>query len=276
MKHRIGLCVPGGSFMPQDTHKITTPYDNCVAGFEVCEKVGFDFAEATFPLLMSMKEDECAKARAAGVRYEAANCFLPGQYALSKTDLGVLSDYVRSAFERAASFGIEIVVFGSGGARRMPEDIPEDEKERLLDKYVAFIHTCGELAVPYGITFALEPLNPKETNFMTDELQGYEIVKKADHPNVRLLADAYHIGCQGEPLSDIDAVGDALVHVHVSETDRKWPGAYDSDPEKGKYLRAFAERLNSAGYEGRVSCECVYKDFLAETPKLYKYLREVF
>ncbi len=276
MKHRIGLCVPGGSFMPQDTHKITTPYDNCIAGYEVCANCGFDFAEATFPLIMSLSEEEAERARNAGVQYAAANCFLPGQYALAKTDLPVLKEYVKSAFDRAEHFGIKIVVFGSGGARRMPDDISGDEKLRLLDKYILFIRSCGELAAPHGITFALEPLNPKETNFMTDEIEGYEIVKKAAHPNVRLLADAYHIGVKGEPVSDLDIVKDVLVHVHVSETDRKWPGAYDGDPEKGGYLRAFADKLNEIGYDGRVSCECVYKDFVGETPDILKYMREVF
>lgn len=276
MKHRIGLCVPGGSFMPQDTHKITTPYDNCVAGYEICEKAGFDFAEATFPLIMSLSPEECAKARTAGVKYEAANCFLPGQYALASTELDVIKEYVKTAFARAAEFGIKIVVFGSGGARRLPEAISGDEKLRLLDKYVVFIRSCGELAAPYGITFALEPLNPKETNFMTNELEGYDMVKKADHPNVKLLADAYHIGCQNEPIANLNEVGDALVHVHVSETDRLWPGGYDNDPEKRVYLRAFAEKLNEVGYTGRVSCECVYRDYIAEVPKIMNYMREVF
>lgn len=276
MMRRIGICVPGGSFMPQDTNKITTPYDNCVAGYDICNKAGFDFAEVTFPLIMSMTDEECAKARDAGVRYEAANCFLPGQYPLASTDLEMLKDYVRSAFERAAYFGIETVVFGSGGARRMPDGISGDEKLRLLDKYVAFIRSCGELAEPYGITFALEPLNPKETNFMTNELQGLDIVKKADHPNVRLLADAYHIGCQGEPISDLEPAADVLVHVHVSETDRMWAGAYDGDPEKGGYLREFAAKLDGIGYTGRVSSECVHRNYIEEAPKILKFMREVF
>jgi hypothetical protein len=40
--------------------------------------------------------------------------------------------YVAKAFDRVARLGVRIVVFGSGGARRVPEGYPRDDAVRQM------------------------------------------------------------------------------------------------------------------------------------------------
>jgi sugar phosphate isomerase/epimerase len=275
IKHRIGVCVPGGSFMPQDKNQIVTPYDQCFFGWEACMNAGFDFAETAFGVFMSMSDEEFKRAVRDGVRFECANSFLPGEYALAKTELPKIREYVERAVGRAAAIGVDTVVFGSGRARSLPDGISYSERSALLWKYYEFIRMCGDIAASYGIKFALEPLNPAETNFMYTTIEGYAVASAVRHPAVKLLADVYHMSKQNEPLTNIPLVADKLVHVHVSEFDRSFPGAYDGT-ENGELLPNASDALSRAGYCGRVSCEAVYKDYHAELPRIYEYMRRVF
>jgi sugar phosphate isomerase/epimerase len=62
----------------------------------------------------------------------------------------------------------------------------------------------------------------------------------------------------GEPIDAIVKDGDVLGHVHTADTDRYAPGT-------GVYDHAAMFRaLKAAGYDGRVSIECGWKDFAAE------------
>ncbi len=275
IKHRIGVCIQGGSFMPQDKNRVVTPYEQCLFGWEACMNAGFDFAEAAFGVFMNMSDEEFKRAVKDGVRFECANSFLPGEYALAKAELPVIREYVERALSRAAAIGVNTVVFGSGRARSLPEGISYSERRDLLCKYYEFIRMCGDIAASYGIVFALEPLNPAETNFMLTTIEGYAVASAIRHPAVKLLADFYHMAKQNEPFTNIRLVADKLAHVHVSEFDRGFPGKYD-DAENGSNLPDAADALNRAGYCGRVSCEAIYKDYLAELPRIYDYMRRIF
>ena len=165
---------------------------------------GFDFAETAFGVFMSMSDEEYKRAVKDGVRFECANSFLPGEYALAKTELPVIREYVSA--RRAAGIGVDTVVFGSGRARSLPDGIGYSERSALLCKYYEFIRICGDIAASYGIKFALEPLNPAETNFMFTTIEGHAIASHVRHPAVKLLADIYHMSKQNEPLTNIPLV----------------------------------------------------------------------
>jgi len=199
---------------------------------------------------------------------EAWNCLLPGDMKVTgpEVDLYRVERFLRTAFARIEDLGGEIVVFGSGGARKVPDGFPVDEARKQI---VEFVTLAGQIAGNHGITIAIEPLNRGETNIINSVKEGAELVELADHPFVKVLADLYHVGKENEPMQDIIDAGNNLVHTHTADiADRACPGKTEIAPH-----REFFEALRSIGYNDRMSVECLLKDFDAEIRKSLDFLR---
>ncbi len=267
--YRIGCCIPGGSFMPQGEKSTESAYGVLSAGFRVVLANGFDFAEATVGLLLSLSEAELAQAVADGVKIEVCNSFVPPSLSIMKRDAG-LAAHVAEAMRRMSLLGCDTVVLGSGAARRVPEGMSAEEADAAFD---AFLSLCETYAAKTGITVVLEPLNRAEANYMNLVSEGYAIVRRVSLPHIRLLADAYHMGQEGEPNSVLSETAPALCHIHVAERGvRTAPGTV----EGSSFLPDFAKSLSASGYRGRVTVECKFRDFLAEVPSCAAYMKQYF
>lgn len=199
---------------------------------------------------------------------ETFNVLLPGDIALTgpEVDTGRIGRYLAEAFARIAEVGGELVVFGSGAARSVPEGF---DRHRARDQILAFLHTARDLAVPSGLTLVIEPLRVVETNICNTVTEALDLARAVGEP-VAALADFYHMREQDEPLEHLVAAGDLLRHIHVADTGRKAPGT-------GDYPYAdFARLLRQAGYDGRVSVECGWGDFDDEAPRARRFLQRVF
>ncbi|MDQ3854934.1 MAG: sugar phosphate isomerase/epimerase [Chloroflexota bacterium] len=218
---------------------------------------GWDYVE--WPMrgtVGSMSSEEYAALRERTAEFptkpEAWNVMLPQEIGVvgPDADLATMEAYLRQAMSRATELGGEVVVFGSGGSRHIPEGWSQD---RAREQFVEACRSAGDIAAEHGVTIAIEPLNPSETNLVNSVAEGAKMVRATGHPSVRLLSDLYHVVAGGEPVDDTARFGGMLVHVHVATpTDRKMPTA-DLEPEA---LRAYVEVLRDAGYDGRVSVEC--------------------
>ena len=202
------------------------------------------------------------------IRAEAWNILIPREMKVvgPEVDLYRVERYLRTAFERIKEVGGEIVVFGSGAARAVPEGFGMDEAR---DQLVKALTLAGQVAGAYGLTIAVEPLTSKSTNIINTLTDGANLVKTVDHPFVKLLADLYHMMDEGEAPSVIPTLGVPIVHAHVSDTDRLYPGS-GSNP-----IKEFIEALKGVGYDGRISIECAWGDIEAECGKAIDYLRRL-
>jgi len=199
---------------------------------------------------------------------EAWNCMLPRDLKVTgpEVDQYRLERYLRTAFERIEELSGEIVVFGSGGARNVPEGFPMEEARQQI---IEFVCLAGKIAGTHGITIAIEPLNSKESNIINSVAEGLEIVRAANHPFVKVLADLYHMDEEHEPLQHVVDAGSDLVHTHTADTGRLYPGS-------GNYPhREFFQALRAAGYDDRMSVECKFVDFEAECRKALEFLRSI-
>ncbi|RME63297.1 MAG: sugar phosphate isomerase/epimerase, partial [Caldilineae bacterium] len=181
---------------------------------------GFDFVECTVRSLRP-EEDEFGPIQA---QYAAAplptpvfNVFVPGTIKLTgpQVEWPTVQDYVERSLARVAAVGGRQVVFGSGGARRVPEGFPRAEAEEQL---VRFLRLTGDAAAAHGITIVIEPLNRRESNIINSVPEGVELAKRADHPNIQVLADLYHMMMDGEPLENVVTCGAWLKHIHVADS----------------------------------------------------------
>lgn len=234
----------------------------------------YDYIELPTSALSPLEEDEAFAPRmemlkALSLPVRALNVFIPREIKLvgEAVDRDLIERYVNTAIRRAGALGVETIVFGSGGARQVPEGFP---REKAWAQLVDFLHLCAEQAREYGITLAIEPLNKKESNILNTYLEGVALAREVDLPEVRVLADLYHFMEDGEPLEDIAQAPEWLCHVHVADSDRRHPGT-------GIYpLPELFALLRQVGYQGKVSVECRWgEDFAQEAREAAAFLRSL-
>ncbi|MFQ3670728.1 MAG: sugar phosphate isomerase/epimerase family protein [Verrucomicrobiia bacterium] len=197
----------------------------------------------------------------------AANCFLPSSLKSTGPEAQpqAILTYAATAFARARACGIRTIVFGSGGSRKLPEGL---SPESARPAFTQLLRSLGPLAQQHGLVLALEPLGKTECNFILSLAEGAAIVRDVDHPSVRLLADLYHMACNGEPWSTLQPAADLLAHVHVAETARRTPPGVDGD----SFLEPF-RILKEAGYSGPLSIEAQWTHPATEAPRAAEILR---
>lgn len=199
---------------------------------------------------------------------EACNSFLPGNLkcvgpAPSHEEILIFGE---TTFRRAQIAGVKTIVFGSGGARAIPEGFSRDEAK------MQFISLCKQLAPfakKYDVVISLEPLNRKECNFINSVAEGGEIVKAVNHESFRLLADIYHMLMENESPTNINKYGDLLYHTHIAEkTGRSAPGVNNED------FKPYFKALKEVRYNGRMSIECTWNNLEEQASASLKTIRK--
>jgi sugar phosphate isomerase/epimerase len=232
---------------------------------------GYDYIELSVAgdLVPDAGEEAWAPQRRAidamPLRPEAFNSFVrAGKIVGPEADPARLRRYVDTALDRAAAVGGKIIVFGSGGARQVPEGFGRDAAERQIRE---FLGVCADAAERTGVVVVVEPLNTSECNIINTVAEGAEYVYGVARPGVRNLADTYHMEKDDEPLSAIVDFADVLAHTHTADTGRFAPGTGSYDHV------AFFRALEAANYDARLSIECTWKEFAQEVGPALAYLR---
>ena len=242
---------------------------------EKMEKMGFDYLEGHLTSIQRMNAAELSEQKkmleATSLRYEACNCFFPGDVRLTgeDMDLNTVRDYVKRAFENAVPLGLQVAVLGSGGARGVPEGFDFDCAIAQLKEV---FWNAAEIAKDYNVTIALEPLRSKECNILNLVAEGDDIAVAVNHPNFRVLADIYHMYSDGEPYSNIPSMKTPLQHVHFSHPGtRRYPCAGD-----GYDYSDFAAQLKAANYDQRISVEAGCDNWDEAAPAALAIMKELF
>ena len=144
-------------------------YCTPLRNLEAAKAAGFDYVELSTTEIANLTDADfdqaVARIRQVGLPVPAANLFLPA--ALKVTGPAIDRDqqmaHVKKAFDRLAKLGTQIVVFGSGGARRVPDGFPKDQ---VFQQLVELGRRIAPEARARGITVAVEPLRHEETNII--------------------------------------------------------------------------------------------------------------
>jgi len=237
---------------------------------ELLHRLGFDFIE--LPLAAFVFEDrtsfESAKKalNAAALPASAFNVFFPrGLRVVGEEVDGVR---IRTYIDRATDFlhnaQAKVAVLGSAAARNVPEGF---DRTRAEDQFLQVLSWCADAIEGTGITLAVEPLNRKESNLINSVAEAVSFAERINRPQIRVLADFYHMDEENEPLETLLKYGRWLAHVHLADTGRRNPGSglYDYD--------RFTRLLKEIGYTGAVSAECNLKDTESEMRRSLTFLR---
>lgn len=222
---------------------------------EAMHRAGFDFLELPLSAVRAWEEREvretAARLRDAGMPALAFNGLLaPGlRICGGPREEAALDEYFDGLFDRAAALGGALVVFGSGAARRIPDELPREAGEARVE---AFARRLARLAARSGLRVVIEPLNRAECNVLTRADEALALAQRIGDPALGVLVDIYHLYHEEEPLADVEALGSALWHVHMAQPVNRGICA----PDDGFDYRPFAAALRRIGYDGGVSLEC--------------------
>ncbi|MBA4386701.1 MAG: hypothetical protein C0404_01900 [Verrucomicrobia bacterium] len=212
-----------------------------------------------------------AQVKAASLPCEALAVFLPKGLSVTgpAVDMEALRKYATVAFERAEEIGVKVIVFGSGGARQIPDGF---DREKAYQQMTDICKMFGPLAEKRHITLCIEHLRKTETNMVNTIAEAMRIVKGTNHPAVQLLVDSYHWAAEGGTAADVETNAAYLKHMHCATlVDRRPPlKALDNS-----HVVTCIKAAKSKGYNARVSIEAKFVDFAKELPEAMEILKGI-
>jgi D-psicose/D-tagatose/L-ribulose 3-epimerase len=249
-----------------------------IAHLDLLERWGFDYCEPSVVRMMALgdAEFEAARSRAARsrVHVEAMNSFVPADLKIvgADVDRSRLDAYVSAALERAEKLQAKIVVFGSGGARRVPDGFPRAQAWTQLRD---FLRAAGDEIDrrKHGMVIGIEALRKAESNIVNTSAEAHRLALDARHPKVRVIVDFFHLTVEGESPTIVRQIKDHLVHCHFSNPVQGRSLPRDASECPG--YRPFFDNLRAIGYRGRISLEANSMDVEGEAPGGLDVLRRL-
>lgn len=198
-------------------------------------------------------EQNLTRLKAAQIPVLACNSFISSAHAARLRCVGpeanhdLVLEWAETSFRRMKIAGGKFIVFGSGKSRQIPEGWT---KEKADKQFVALLQRMGPLAESHGITVTVEQLQASECNYINRISEAATLIRAAAHPNIRLLADLFHMARMDDTPADLKAAMDVVVHMEIAEKkDRTAPGIQGDD------FRPFFRVLREANYHGAISIE---------------------
>jgi sugar phosphate isomerase/epimerase len=194
------------------------------------------------------------------VPVETTNLFFSSDLRLYENESRSIKAAERTIRRAAELGGVQIMVVGSGAARK---SAPNREADWCFVRFVEILNQANRNTKDCTIVLAPESLNRDETDVGNDLAQ---LAHSLHEVGLGYTADSYHVlkewdydGRQSS-LEDLFKVQVPFApnHVHLGPLTRKAPKA--DDP----MLLAFFQRLKEFGYDGRISLECSWDNIKAE------------
>jgi len=228
----------------------------CTGDLAGARKYGFDYIEPAAADIAGMSEDQfrqyADQVLSSPIRCEAFNSFIRRPELVvvgNEVPRRALSDYMHDCLARCRKLGASIVVWGSAGSRKVPDDF---SRQRARQQIAEFLQMAGDIARRYEIVIAIEPLRRQESNILNTGAETLEMVRMVKHPNVRMILDYFHLREENEDPRIVETAQHEIVHLHFANPQgRVWPHDLSEDARYESFFRY----LNNVGYTSRISIE---------------------
>jgi len=245
------------------------------AGYDGIEVAPFTLADDCREIGAQRRRDLRRAAEAAGVPVVGLHWLLvkpPGLYITTPDDAvrNRTADYFVELARLCADLGGKLMVVGSPKQRNL---LPGITRARAMDYAADVFSRALPEAARCGVTIAIEPLSPVDTDFIRTAADGIELIERLNHPNFRLHLDVKAMsGSETRPIPDV--IRDSsrhLVHFHANDPNLLGPGMGEVDH------RPIVRALKEAGYGGYLSVEVFdYRPGPEEIArKSINYLRQI-
>jgi 4-hydroxyphenylpyruvate dioxygenase len=142
-----------------------------------------------------------------------------------------------------------------------------------IDRAAADFHDLGERAAKFGIRVGYEAL--AWGRHINDHRDAWEIVRRADHPNVGLILDSFHTLARKIDVNSIRSIpGDRIFFVQLADAPLidmdllYWSRHYRNMPGEGDLdVIGFMQAVAATGYKGELSLEIFNDQFRGGSPK---------
>ncbi|HEX6824376.1 MAG TPA: sugar phosphate isomerase/epimerase family protein [Candidatus Sulfotelmatobacter sp.] len=228
----------------------------CTRDVAGAAKYGFDYVEPAAAEIAAMSEDQFREfsdtVLASPVRCHAFNSFIrrPDLKVVGpKVSTSALKRYLEQCLPRCRRLGASVVVWGSAGSRNVPGGFP---RKKAQDQIAAFLKMAGDAARRNQVIVAVEPLRRQESNILNTGGEALEMVRRVNHPNIRMIIDYFHLREENEDPQIIEVGRREIVHLHFANPHgRVWP----HDLAEDDHYAAFFGYLKKTGYSGGISIE---------------------
>ncbi|WP_159592490.1 bifunctional sugar phosphate isomerase/epimerase/4-hydroxyphenylpyruvate dioxygenase family protein [Chelativorans xinjiangense] len=142
-----------------------------------------------------------------------------------------------------------------------------------IDRAAADFHELGERAAKRGLRVGYEAL--AWGRHINDHRDAWEIVRRADHPNIGLILDSFHTLARKLDVETIRAIpGDRIFIVQLADAPYmemdllSWSRHYRNMPGQGDLpVVDFMRAVAATGYDGPLSLEIFNDQFRGGSPK---------
>lgn len=194
--------------------------------------IGYDAVEITaalhtpVDLVPERRREVKGWIRNAGIQCSGLHYIFDGSIRLLSQDPEMMKKsvaYLNKVIDLAADLEAPTVIVGSGGITRNFE--PEWDREESALCMAEVLHTVGDYAGKKGVVLAIEAINRYETQFLNTMREASEFALRVNHPNVRTMADTYHMNIEEkDPAESVRKYGSLLQNLHLADSNRGAPG----------------------------------------------------
>lgn len=143
-----------------------------------------------------------------------------------------------------------------------------------IDRMAQDFHDLGDLARAHGVRVGYEAL--AWGRHVNDHRDAWEVVRRADHPNVGLILDSFHtLGRRIDPDTIRRIPGDRIFFVQLADAPAiemdllYWSRHFRNMPGEGDLdVTGFLRAVMATGYAGPLSLEIFNDQFRAGLPRL--------
>jgi sugar phosphate isomerase/epimerase len=233
------------------------PLDRALGFAAECGYTGVEIA----PFTLASRATDISASRRAEIRQqaEAAGLDVVGlHWLLAKTESFHVTSpdaevrrattiYLGELARLCADLGGRIMVFGSPQQRSR---LPGVSLNQATDHAAEVLCSVLPILESTGVTIALEPLTPQETDFLNTAEETVRLIERLGSPQIRLHLDCKAMASESVPMVElIRRHRGHLVHFHANDPNRQGPGFGDLD-----FLPIF-ETLAEVDYHDWVSVE---------------------
>lgn len=143
-----------------------------------------------------------------------------------------------------------------------------------IGRMAADFRELGDLAAQHGVRVGLSALS--WGRYLRDHRDAWEVVRRADHPNIGLVLNSFHSLVRNTDLESIRAIpGDRIFHIQLADAPaiamdpsylsrhfRVMPGEGDLD------VTSFMAAVQATGYAGPISLEIFNNELRSGLPRL--------
>jgi len=156
---------------------------------------------------------------------------------------------MRALIHLCADLGGRLLIHGSPGQRTVQDGWSAEESWRRARET---FESCLPTIEQSGVTYCIEPLDHKQTNFVNTVGDAVRLVREIGHPGFQLMVDCRAAEAHGDSaVAALDAAlaSGHLRHVHVNDANGRGPGF-------GRVLFSpILQRLRASDYQGYISVE---------------------